>query len=167
MLREIKVYGGSVLRNGIVVCRRNIGVRLADVGCQVGKSRQPRLEEFAARLCKMGVPDIEGGSRVTEWLALSMSPAKGFEQTVPLPQHPLVVGTYASEARPARNDEVIDEAAPFAGIPLDDRDVHWRKHHSANYPDDFAGVAQRSTVEPGSVGFPGVDLQLQRQLARI
>src|SRR5918994_332152 len=128
LLRKIEVYRRLVLRSGVVLGRSNIGVRLADMRCQVGKSRQPGLEELAARLCKMGVPDIECGSRVTEWLAISVPPTKGFQQRVALPQHPLVVGTYPGQARPARDDEVIDEAPPFTGIAFDDRDVHRRKH---------------------------------------
>src|SRR5215207_2376656 len=85
LLWEVKVYRRLVLRSGVVVGRSNIGVRLADMRCQVGKSGQPRLEELTARLCQMGVPDIECGSRVTEWLAISVPPTKGFQQRVALP----------------------------------------------------------------------------------
>ena len=91
---------------------------------QVRKRRQPRLEKLATSPSKMGVPDIERGFGVGRRRATPKPTAEGFQQSVALPQYPLVVGAYAGQPRPSRDDEVIEETPTFAGIALDNRDVN-------------------------------------------
>jgi hypothetical protein len=134
---------------------------------QICQRRQPRLEQFGARLCEVGVPDIQGRGSLTRRLTVSEPTAEGFEQRVALPQHPLVIPAYASQPRPARHDQVIDEAPAFAGIALDDCDVYGREHHGAQYSYDFASGAQWCTVELGAVGLAGIEFELEGQLPRI
>jgi hypothetical protein len=100
-------------------------------------------------------------------LSGSQPTAKRFEQCIPLAQYALIVGAYVSQPRPPRNDEVIQEASTFTGIALDHGNVSRREHHRPQYADDFPGLTQRGTIEPGAIGFPWVDLELQRQPSRV
>src|SRR5512133_1193630 len=121
----------------------------------------------------MGVPYLEGGLGVCRRLTItsgllgSQPTAQGFEQCVALAQDALIVSAYASQPWPPRNDEVIEEASAFTGIALDDGNVSRREHHRPQYTDDFPSLTQRRTIEPGAIGFPWVDLELQRQPSRV
>jgi hypothetical protein len=63
--------------------------------------------------------------------------AGALEQRVPLPQHPVVVGTHTGIARVPQHQQVVEEPPPLGRVALDHREVLGCEEHRAQDAEDL------------------------------
>ena len=89
--------------------------------------------------------------------------AGGLEQGGALLEDPLEVGDGAGQPGRAQHEQVVEEAAPVAGVALDQGEVLGREHDRADQADDVAHPRQCRLVDSSLVRLADIDLDLEHR----
>ena len=142
---------------------RQLLVRLVRQRLQRRDQVQPLRQQLGARARQVLVPHVEGG-QVHRAAAVPAGHRRRLQQGVALLEHPLVVGPHARHPRRAGRDQLVEEAAPLAGVALDQGQVLRREQHRPYDPQHVTRPDLRGPVDPGPVGTARVELQLDQLL---
>ena len=164
---SVEATAGSPARRRRVPAPRATGlVGLADVGPQLVDQRAA-ARRAARRRCGPGARPRRRACDSADSCDDDPRRARagGLEQGVALLEHPVVVGADAGQPRRAQHQQVVEErAAAPTGSPLTRARSSGAKTTVRTRPTQLAGPRQRRPVDPGPVGAPGVDLDLEHRL---
>ncbi len=138
----------------------DVGVASGDQRAQRGDESEPARGELDAFSHELVVPDLQAGR-----LVAARRPG-GLEQCGSLLDHAFVVGTDAGVARPAGDQQVVDETAPFGRVALDDRQILRREQHAPQRAKRVSRSGQGCSVESDPVRLAGVELDLDQTVPR-
>ena len=117
---------------------------------------------------EVGVPDPERGQRGVLRDGPAARSAGGLEQGVALLEDPVVVGADAGQPRRAQHQQVVEEArAGPTGSPLTSVRSSGEKTTVRTRPTSSRARGSGRPVDPGPVGPPGVELDLEHRRAPV
>ena len=132
-------------------------------GARSRSSRKPGVEQLGADPGQVAVPDLEGVQGVAR--ASSTGSSAGLvptaaqhrrgrlQQRVALLEHPVVVRPHPGPAGLPRDQQVVQEPAPLAGVALDQGQVLGREQHRAQRAEHVARPRHRRRGSAGP-GWP-------------